>query len=208
MMPPRPARTALLVFCFVFGAIGVATSPAAALICWCLLGLLVGVCGWLGAGELPAGVLAGPAPSGMRCAAVAAGATVTICLTIEGLVTVVGAAAATAVVFGVVVTWAYWRARLASAARRAPVRTIRRSAPVPALPAAASMSTAELCVAWQRSYVALQKADEAATWHEVVRRRQEYLDELEHRNRDGFARWLASGARAGGDPQRYLTAGG
>ncbi|MFG1644121.1 hypothetical protein ACGFMK_27870 [Amycolatopsis sp. NPDC049252] len=208
-MLPRTARTALLVFCFVFGAIGVATSPVAALICWCLLGLVVGVCGWLGADALHTTMRSGWARSDLRCGAVAAGAAVTICLTIEGLVAVLGVAAAAAVVVGVVVTGAYWRIRLASAARRAPARTIRRSASAPApRPPAASMSTAELCAAWRRSYVELQKADEAAARHDVVARRQEYLDELEHRNRDGFARWLASGARAGGDPQRYLTAGG
>jgi hypothetical protein len=70
------------------------------------------------------------------------------------------------------------------------------------------LSTAELCLAWRRSYVELQTADGEAARHGVVQRREEYLDELEARNRDGFARWLASGARASGDPQRYLAAGG
>lgn len=36
--------------------------------------------------------------------------------------------------------------------------------------------------------------------------RKSYLDELERRSPDGFARWLASGARTGGDPGRYLRA--
>jgi hypothetical protein len=42
----------------------------------------------------------------------------------------------------------------------------------------------------------------------MVVRRQAYLDELETRNRAGFARWPAGGARAGEDPQRFPTAGG
>ncbi|MEU7785574.1 hypothetical protein [Amycolatopsis sp. NPDC049159] len=125
------------------------------------------------------------------------------------MVAVVGVAAAAAGVFSVGLTWVYWRIVLASAVRRVPARMIRQPAPAPASrPAATSMSTAELCVAWRRSYLELQNAEGEAARHDVVVRRQEYLDELENRNRDGFARWLASGARAGGDPQRYLTADG
>jgi len=69
------------------------------------------------------------------------------------------------------------------------------------------MSTAELCVAWRRSCLEVQKAEGEAAQHDVVVRRQAYLDELETRDRDGFARWPASGARAGEDPQRFLNAG-
>jgi hypothetical protein len=31
------------------------------------------------------------------------------------------------------------------------------------------------------------------------------LDAIERRDRDGFTRWLETGARAGSDPGRYLT---
>jgi len=40
---------------------------------------------------------------------------------------------------------------------------------------------------------------------EIVRVRECLLDELERRDRDGFIRWLDSGARAGSDPGRYLS---
>ena len=33
------------------------------------------------------------------------------------------------------------------------------------------------------------------------------LEELERRDADGFRRWLAAGARPGGDPARYLATG-
>jgi len=35
--------------------------------------------------------------------------------------------------------------------------------------------------------------------------RELLIDEIERRDRDGFARWLDTGARAGSDPSRYLT---
>lgn len=39
----------------------------------------------------------------------------------------------------------------------------------------------------------------------VVQQRQLYLDELERRNPAGLAAWLASGARAAGDPTRFIV---
>jgi len=38
----------------------------------------------------------------------------------------------------------------------------------------------------------------------VVQLRQRYLDELQRRCPQGVARWLASGARAAGNPMTYL----
>jgi hypothetical protein len=46
----------------------------------------------------------------------------------------------------------------------------------------------------------LQPAARAA----IVRRRQETLDELERRDPDGFARWLAGGPAPGSDPARFV----
>jgi len=37
-----------------------------------------------------------------------------------------------------------------------------------------------------------------------VEQRQLYLDEFERRNPTGLAEWLASGARAAGDPTRFI----
>ena len=75
--------------------------------------------------------------------------------------------------------------------------------------AAALMTDHELCLAWRRSSLVLgrllrtpQLDEQAAT----VATRQEYLDELERRDRAGFTRWLHAGARPASDPRRYLNA--
>jgi hypothetical protein len=39
----------------------------------------------------------------------------------------------------------------------------------------------------------------------VGEQRRAYLDEMARRDPEGFHRWLDSGARAAGDPSRYLT---
>ncbi|WP_328618164.1 hypothetical protein OHS18_20695 [Amycolatopsis sp. NBC_00355] len=68
----------------------------------------------------------------------------------------------------------------------------------------AELSTDDLCTAWRRSYFQLLVARDPATRRSMVQRRQDYLDELERRDRRGFVRWLHSGARAGGDPGPFL----
>jgi hypothetical protein len=40
---------------------------------------------------------------------------------------------------------------------------------------------------------------------DAVAVRQRFLDEFERRNSSGLAAWLASGARAAGNPLPYLT---
>jgi hypothetical protein len=73
-----------------------------------------------------------------------------------------------------------------------------------ALPACSSLTDEELCRGWRHSFLLLATAD-GATRRRVVQLRRRYLDELERRNPAGFARWLDSGARAAGDPSRYLV---
>jgi hypothetical protein len=68
----------------------------------------------------------------------------------------------------------------------------------------ADMDSATLCLAWRRSYLALDRPLSLLSRSLVVKRRQELLDELESRNPAGFAAWLDSGARAAGDPRRYI----
>jgi hypothetical protein len=61
-----------------------------------------------------------------------------------------------------------------------------------------------LCLAWRRSFVALQRSRSLSTRMSIVELRQLYLDELERRNPAGLSAWLESGARAAGDPSRYI----
>ena len=64
-----------------------------------------------------------------------------------------------------------------------------------------------LCCAWRRSYVVLEHPHPPETYLRVVQQRQLYLDELERRNPTGLAAWFASGARAAGDPTRFIVPG-
>ncbi len=71
----------------------------------------------------------------------------------------------------------------------------------------AAFTDEELCQSWQASYTALQDQSTAPQMATTVAERQAYLDELERRHPRGFASWLASGARAPGNPLPYLTRG-
>lgn len=66
------------------------------------------------------------------------------------------------------------------------------------------LTDSQLCLAWRISFLALLRSPDLDRTAHLVRRRQEYLDELERRNPAGFARWLYAGARPASDPSRYL----
>lgn len=79
--------------------------------------------------------------------------------------------------------------------------------PVPAaaaLPPVAGMSTRALGREWLMSGAALAVRLEPAARQAIVRRREETLDELEHRDPVGFARWLAAGPLDGVDPAEFV----
>lgn len=70
----------------------------------------------------------------------------------------------------------------------------------------ADMSIPQLCQAWRQSRVALRDNRlDPAQRVQVAEARRRYLDELERRDPIGFSRWLESGARAGGDPLKFIT---
>jgi hypothetical protein len=66
------------------------------------------------------------------------------------------------------------------------------------------LTDAQLCTAWRISFSALEKASTEQQRLRIVAERQNCLDELERRNPHGLAAWLASGARAAGDPTRFV----
>ncbi|WP_448625596.1 hypothetical protein [Geodermatophilus sp. URMC 64] len=74
----------------------------------------------------------------------------------------------------------------------------RLTAPVSDLP------TAALGREWVRTTAALAGWLEPAARESLVRRRQEALDELERRDPEGFASWLADGPQPGSDPAEYV----
>lgn len=67
-----------------------------------------------------------------------------------------------------------------------------------------NLSDAELCMTWRRSFVWLEAACVAPERVLVVQLRQELLDELQRRHPAGVSAWLASGARAAGNPLPFL----
>jgi hypothetical protein len=89
------------------------------------------------------------------------------------------------------------------------VPTTQRSATPAAVPAVPvqelrSLDDQTLCLAWRRSFVLLEDAHSAVARLSVVEQRQQYLDELHRRSPEGIAAWLASGARASGNPFPYV----
>jgi hypothetical protein len=69
----------------------------------------------------------------------------------------------------------------------------------------AAMDTQELVRDWRRSYIALEAATDPQVKMALVKLRQAYLDELERRHPDGLHDWLESGARAAGDPTKFVA---
>jgi hypothetical protein len=61
-----------------------------------------------------------------------------------------------------------------------------------------------LCRAWRRSYLQLDASGIGSRRLAVVRLRELYLDELSRRHPAEVRQWLASGARAAGNPLPFL----
>lgn len=69
-----------------------------------------------------------------------------------------------------------------------------------------ALSDADLCRAWRASFTALQRADSPSQRLRIAEARRNYLDELDRRHPHGTEAWLASGARAAGDPTKFMVA--
>ena len=76
--------------------------------------------------------------------------------------------------------------------------------PDPRAPSYHLLSDAELCWRWRTSYGALQHTVSPDQRLFLITTRSALLDELAHRDPQGFTRWLDSGADAASDPARYL----
>jgi hypothetical protein len=68
----------------------------------------------------------------------------------------------------------------------------------------ASMDTATLCVAWERSFPMLSAASTVGERLLVAHLRQLYLDELDRRHPTSFATWLSTHPAAWSGPERFL----
>jgi len=201
----RALSTAATAVGVVVGAIGVVVAPHT-VPCVVAIGVFVGVGVWLSAQDTPTGATprtgAGLAAGGIT----AAGGFVLV-----GLVTLLGPAAGVVIVtlmlVAVPVAWWWWlQQRPGQRTDGTVAATCHEELPTVAPPPAPeALATAQLCLAWPRSYVALLDLPPGPAHDEIVRLRECLLDELERRDRDGFSRWLHTGARAGSDPGRYLS---
>jgi hypothetical protein len=89
---------------------------------------------------------------------------------------------------------------VAAAPAREPVRL---ALPTPPL---ARRSTLEIAAAWTASHELLRRTTSAHERAVIAGLRQAYLDELERRDGEGIARWLASGRALDSDVAGYLAA--
>jgi hypothetical protein len=67
-----------------------------------------------------------------------------------------------------------------------------------------ALDDAALCLAWRRSFTALDAARTPSDHLTLVATRELYLDELQRRYPHGVESWLASGARAASNPMPFL----
>jgi hypothetical protein len=208
----------LAIVVLVFGGLGLLALSIGALIGWSALGMVIGFVVWQCVALMPkAREMTGVTHSDWAIGAEVAVGVLVVGVVSTGMAATIGAAEATAVLLVAIAAWAgrlLWSGSVflsgspltkPSGPPAAPAVVVT---PAPPMTAAADLTTGALCLAWRRSYVKLQQSTDEPTRQRVVRLREQYLDELERRDRAGFARWLGSGARAGSDPQRYLTAGG
>jgi hypothetical protein len=86
-----------------------------------------------------------------------------------------------------------------------PITTQGAARPLLWLPETArTMTDAELCRAWRRSFWTLSETHDPIVKLRIVKQRQCLLDELESRDPVALRAWLASGARACGGPERFF----
>jgi hypothetical protein len=139
----------------------------------------------------------------------AAAATAAVIFLVTGLVVLAGGAGAAVVISLAVVTGGVRWLRTVWMPRRARARTTDAvpgtGSPAPAWqPPVSLMSTPDLGSEWLRTTAAVVRSVGPSERQDIIRRRQETLDELERRDPGGFARWLAAGPGAGSDPAAFV----
>jgi hypothetical protein len=164
--------------------------------------------------------------SALEAAVWAAGCTAGLVLVVAGIATLAGdAAAVLAVAAGVlaflVVRGVRGRRASSGSGAAGPLRSRSAgagrgpTAPAPApvahvdrfLRPVTALSTRALGEEWLRTTAALAGPLAPTARQALVARREEALDELELRDSDGFARWLAAGPTAGSDPADFVRGG-
>ncbi|MEU4251930.1 hypothetical protein AB0F15_31380 [Amycolatopsis sp. NPDC026612] len=197
--------TATLVVC-VFATSGVLGTSVGVLAGLCLLGSAAGTLAAVLAPRVRRAAPGRPRAADLRAGVLAGAIFFWLCFTVSGMLATLGggltASLVAALAFAALVADLRRGTRRAGSGQNDIVAAV--TLPPPARPVA-ELSTDELCTAWRRSYLQLRVTQDTPVRRHLVQRRQDYLDEIERRDRSGFRRWLASGARAGSDPGPYLT---
>jgi hypothetical protein len=135
-------------------------------------------------------------------------ATVGVLLVLSGTAVLGGAVLSLLVAGAAAGTWTVvWLVRSRGTGAASPTAATPALRPAAPLPPVSSLSTADLGREWVRTTTALSGPLDARTREAIVVRREQTLDELERRDPDGFARWLAGLPLAGSDPSGDLRHG-
>jgi hypothetical protein len=199
---------------------GVSVSAAAC-------GVFIGMLALRRVRDVAPGDAASKARAGRRALLIVATSVTGGWLALAGLVLLLGSASGAALLLLMITPAVWWwrRFRSGTAPRVNPWRAVQdsllytaqgphqvRSAgqlPAPQvpylMPVPADLSTLELCLVWQRTYLVLLEVSADTPRDNIVALRERLLDEIERRDPAGFTRWLETGARAGSNPGRYLT---
>jgi hypothetical protein len=140
-----------------------------------------------------------------RDSILAGAAVFAIIMIATGVVVLLGAASVPAILCTIVVAAVVVRYRRHQAPEPPPL--VERGAPGEMVeePEPETLCLEDLSRAWRRSHRNLLATPTGPGACKIVVLRQRLLEEFEHRDQKGFARWLAAGARTGSDPGRYLT---
>jgi hypothetical protein len=168
---------------------------------------------WVAAG-LTACVAYGMRDDGRAAAAWTAGAwTAAVIMLATGAGVLAGGVVSALVVAVALVHGAVWAWQGLRAAPAVPAGRPLESVPPPLAPAVrlaraevpvSLLPTSVLGSEWLRTTAALGARLDAAERQEILRRRQETLDELERRDPAGFARWLAGWPSPQSDPAAFV----
>lgn len=130
--------------------------------------------------------------------------TVAVLLVLSGCAVVAGGAITVLLVgAGLLAVLVRWAVRSVRADRRATAAVVLPLTPDDGWVRA--LSVPALGREWVRTSAALAQTREPVARQQLVHRRQEALDELERRDPEGFARWLAAGATVDSDPAEFVS---
>jgi hypothetical protein len=213
---PRSVTRALLVAALLvaagLAAVGGLALRAPGVIAVGVAGLLAGLTAAAIAHDSPTHTLRSTVEAGVFAAAGTVGAL----LVVSGSAALLGGPITVALIAVTVLAWLLRSGRRSDHGARA-ARRARREQPqaahlsvVPELPdegPVSGLSTLALGREWLRTSAALASGLDAAARRAIVERREATLDELERRDPDGFARWLAMGPEPDSDPAAFVRGG-